>query len=180
MKDVKESEKILKRCEKILKKTVYNHTQRERNRANSLIPPYGAKKRRCARKRVMNPLFKHFRFLRNLLIGEILSEKKESYHGKFDNFYQGERWRRLRAEKFAAACGLCEKCKANGMIRAGKEVHHIIPIEKNWDLRYAFDNLILLCPKCHNEEHDRISSLQKFNRIWEELNGRSSSDNGSE
>lgn len=157
---------------------MYNQSQTEKRKRIFFIPPDGAKKRGRARKRVMKQLFKHFRFLRNLLVGEILSEKKGNYHEKFDNFYQGERWRRLRAEKFASACGLCERCKANGVIRAGKEVHHIIPIEKNWDLRYDFDNLILLCPECHNAEHDRVSSLQRFNKIWEEING-TSSDNRS-
>ncbi len=104
-------------------------------------------------------------------MAEIVNENKGNYHEKFNGFYQSDAWRRLRAEKFAAACGLCERCKAKGVIREGKEVHHIIPIEKNWELRFAFDNLILLCAECHNAEHDRVSSLQRFNKLWEELNG---------
>lgn len=109
-----------------------------------------------------------------------MTEKKGNYHEKFDSFYQGEAWRRIRAKKFSEACGLCERCRARGVIRAGKEVHHIVPIEKNWDLRYAFDNLILLCTECHNAEHDRVSSLQRFNKIWEGINGGSPTDNGAE
>ena len=29
--------------------------------------------------------------------------------------------------------------------------------------------MILLCSDCHNEEHERDSELQKFERFWEDL-----------
>jgi 5-methylcytosine-specific restriction endonuclease McrA len=48
-------------------------------------------------------------------------------------------------------------------------VHHIVPIEEDWNKRLNFDNLVLLCPDCHNAEHERISPLQKFLKDWENI-----------
>lgn len=92
--------------------------------------------------------------------------KKQTYKEKFKNFYNSKEWKTLRAVKFADAGGLCEKCKK---IVSGKEVHHIVPIEKDWNKRLDYNNLILLCSACHNDEHDRVSNLQKFLKEWEKL-----------
>ncbi len=98
-------------------------------------------------------------------------EERLNYQQNFDFFYQSWEWKQLRAYKFTKENGLCERCRAKGIIRAGKEVHHIIPLDKNWEKRLDIENLILLCPDCHNEKHGRESSLQKFNHFWEGLNG---------
>ena len=90
-----------------------------------------------------------------------------NYHDKYCAFYASKEWRNLRDVKFADANGLCEMCKADGVIQVGKEVHHIVPIEKDWSKRLDYDNLILLCPAHHNEVHERQSSLQEFMKIWE-------------
>lgn len=106
-----------------------------------------------------------------------MSDKKGNYHERYDSFYQSEEWRRRRATKFSQANGLCERCLKRGVINKGEEVHHIIPIDEDWDKRLDADNLILLCHRCHNEEHERVSTLQKFNKIWEELeSGRAQAD----
>lgn len=101
-------------------------------------------------------------------------ENFSNYHKKYDAFYQSKPWRRLRALKFAQACGLCERCKKKGLVRVGKEVHHIVPIEKDWEKRLDIDNLELLCPDCHNQGHGRESAMQKFNDFWEKLNAEKS------
>lgn len=99
-----------------------------------------------------------------------MSKNKGKYHKNFDWFYQSGDWKALRAKRFTYANGLCERCKRNGVIKAGKEVHHVVPIEKDWSRRLDFENTILLCNDCHNAQHDRISPLQKFNLLWEDLN----------
>lgn len=107
-----------------------------------------------------------------------MTEKIGTYHEKHDWFYQTKEWKALRAARFAYASGLCERCRQRGVVKEGKEVHHIIPIEVNWEKRLDFENVILLCSECHNEQHERISPLQKFNRIWEDLqNGGTYTDN---
>lgn len=96
-------------------------------------------------------------------------EKKLNYNEKFSQFYNSSEWKILRNQKFYDADGLCEICKKKKIIKQGKEVHHIIPIEKDWSKRLDYDNLILLCSDCHNEQHLRISPLQKFLKDWENM-----------
>lgn len=89
--------------------------------------------------------------------------------GRFDDFYNTRDWKRLRQKKYSDADGLCERCKARGIVREGREVHHIVPLDKDWSLRLDYDNLILLCSDCHAEAHERDSELQRFERFWEGL-----------
>ena len=89
--------------------------------------------------------------------------------GRFDDFYNTRDWKRLRQKKYSDADGLCERCKERGIVREGREVHHIVPLDKDWSRRLDYGNLILLCNDCHNAEHERISPLQEFNKFWEEL-----------
>lgn len=96
-------------------------------------------------------------------------QKSTNYHKKYGDFYNSKEWKYLRAYKFVQAKGLCEKCKEKGIIRQGREVHHIIPIEQDWGKRLDYDNLILLCPSCHQEAHNRDSQLQKFLREWDSI-----------
>ena len=98
-----------------------------------------------------------------------MKDVKKNYHEKYAEFYNSSEWRILRNQKFYDANGLCELCKKNGIIRQGKEVHHKIPIEEDWNKRFDYDNLILLCPDCHNAQHERISPLQEFLNNWENL-----------
>lgn len=95
--------------------------------------------------------------------------KKETYHSRYASFYNSSEWRKLRALKFANANGLCERCYANGKIVPAKEIHHIEPIEDNWDRRLDYDNLMALCSSCHNEIHNRESELQKFLKEFDKI-----------
>lgn len=89
-------------------------------------------------------------------------ESGQNYDKKYMQFYNSSRWKKLRDMKFADANGICEWCKKKGQVKVGIDVHHIKPIETDWDKRYDYNNLVLLCKDCHNEAHDRISSLQRF------------------
>ena len=94
---------------------------------------------------------------------------KQNYREKYKDFYNSKAWNDLRKFKFAEANGLCEKCLEKGIIRPGVDVHHKIPIEKKWDRRLDYDNLILLCKECHNEEHGRGGGLSEFLEKLEDL-----------
>ena len=101
------------------------------------------------------------------------------YHDKYNEFYQTAEWKALRAMKFGEANGICEECLKKSKIVAGKEIHHILPIDtsEGWKRRYDITNLKCLCPQCHNQIHERISPLQKFNEYWEEVNAKSTESN---
>ena len=98
-----------------------------------------------------------------------MKRKIKTYHEKFDKFYQSKEWQLLRNQKWVASEGLCEMCRAKGIIREAKEIHHIEPITENWNKRLDYDNLIALCSDCHNAQHKRISPLQKFLKDWDNL-----------
>ena len=93
-------------------------------------------------------------------------KKTNNYHEKFNSFYNSPEWKKLRKQEWKDANGLCEMCLKNGIITEAREIHHIIPIEQDWNKRFNYDNLIALCPQCHQNVHDRDSQLQKFLRFW--------------
>lgn len=97
------------------------------------------------------------------------NRKGLNYHERFQNFYNSAEWKALRNFKFAQADGLCEHCRAKGIVRQGREVHHIVSIEEDWNKRLELENLVLLCPDCHNLQHKRISPLQHFLKDWENI-----------
>lgn len=120
--------------------------------------------------------FKLFRFLKRNEQKQTQTNKNKqkewkrlNYHEKHKDFYNSSDWKALRNYKFGMADGLCENCKKKGIVRAGREVHHIIPIEQDYSKRLDIDNLVLLCPSCHQEMHNRDSQLQKFLREWENI-----------
>lgn len=71
--------------------------------------------------------------------------------------YNNPQWDRVRLEAIKRAKGLCEVCKAQGRVRAGNEVHHIVKVANgNNDTHYDLNNLIYVCTRCHRaiEEMD--------------------------
>lgn len=92
-----------------------------------------------------------------------------NYHEKYRDFYNSPAWKALRNYKFGAADGLCERCLAKGIVRAAREIHHIVPIEIDYSKRLDYDNLIALCSDCHNKIHNRQSPLQNFLDFWENM-----------
>ena len=99
-----------------------------------------------------------------------MKRNQTNYHEKYAEFYNSAEWKNLRNQKFFDADGLCELCRKNGIIRSAKEIHHKIPIEEDWSKRLDYDNLIALCSDCHNQQHLRISPLQKFLSAWDKIN----------
>lgn len=73
--------------------------------------------------------------------------------------YNKRAWRRCRAAYTKSVGGLCERCLARGVVKAGVIVHHKVHLNEdnknNPEVVYSFDNLELLCIECHNEEHMR-------------------------
>ena len=56
---------------------------------------------------------------------------------------------------------LCQNCLKNGIYNFNKlEVHHIVPISKDWEKRLNNDNLITLCSKCHKMADNKEISIR--------------------
>ena len=79
-------------------------------------------------------------------------------------FYHSAAWVACRDSYIAERRGLCERCLARGLIRAGKIVHHKVYLTPEnitipgIALNHA--NLELLCQDCHNEEHNARMGLR--------------------
>ena len=107
-----------------------------------------------------------------VIIGGIAMNKEDNYHLRYASFYNSKEWHELRMAKWVSANGLCELCLKNGIINEAREIHHIVPIEKDWSKRLDYDNLLALCSDCHNQQHLRISPLQKFFKSWETIENK--------
>lgn len=81
-------------------------------------------------------------------------------------FYWSPEWRNCRKGFISYKGGLCEKCLAKGLIVPGNHVHHKVfltpenindaSVSLNWN------NLELLCEKCHEEIHDSHHSKSRM------------------
>jgi len=77
-----------------------------------------------------------------------------------DAFYKTTSWIKTRNAYAASVGHLCERCLSRGRYEPGEIVHHKIhltpenfadpAISLNWD------NLELLCRKCHADEHPEV------------------------
>ena len=77
-------------------------------------------------------------------------------------FYGSPAWIGCREAYKKYKGGLCERCKAKGLIVPGKIVHHkcyLTPENiNNPDISLNWENLELLCKACHEEEHDNFNT----------------------
>lgn len=74
---------------------------------------------------------------------------------KYIKFYHSKAWRVTSKAKLSSVNYRCEICGAIAV-----EVHHKKPIQSDggWELRLDNNNLIALCIKCHNKQHDRFKN----------------------
>lgn len=81
-------------------------------------------------------------------------------------FYGSSNWQKIRDAYYKQVGGLCERCYAKGIIKAGQIVHHrkhITPNNiNNANITSNFSNLELLCRDCHSEEHHFESKPKDF------------------
>lgn len=84
-----------------------------------------------------------------------------------EKFYKGKQWQRCSREYKKEVGGLCERCKAQGIIEAGVIVHHKVRLNpmniSEPKVALNFDNLELLCKACHNKEHE--SEMKRAKRL---------------
>ena len=89
-----------------------------------------------------------------------------SHNQKYNSLINSWEWQKLRGRKLTAQ-PLCEECEKHGRIRAATEVHHIVPVESEHDLRamktlaYDWCNLMSLCHQCHKDIHDLMAKTRR-------------------
>ena len=86
-----------------------------------------------------------------------------------EQFYKSKAWERCRASYAASVGGLCEECLKHGRIEAGVIVHHKIHITPANihcpEVTMNFDNLEMLCRKCHGEMHGTVKRRYKVDPL---------------
>ena len=74
-----------------------------------------------------------------------------------ETFYKSKQWQKVRALCLQRAGGLCERCMAEGRIRAAVVAHHKTPITQDNitdpSITLNLDNLVALCVDCHAAIH---------------------------
>ena len=87
-----------------------------------------------------------------------MDKKTNNHKNRFAyGFYISPEWIRCR-EAYAKSKGLlCERCLARGIATPGEQVHHRIRLTpanlRDPSVALNWDNLELLCRRCHQEEH---------------------------
>lgn len=86
-------------------------------------------------------------------------------------FYGSRQWKETRESYKKYVNGLCESCLKKGLYEPGEIVHHkkhLNAFNVNDPLvSLAFDNLELLCRKCHAEEHPEVYRRKKYEKRYE-------------
>ena len=88
---------------------------------------------------------------------------------RYQKLLNSKRWAEVKRIIWQRAGGLCERCRREGLIRAGVDCHHIVPVESaNPDdpqamerLAYDVSNIELLCIPCHIKTHQEMRSHTK-------------------
>ena len=75
---------------------------------------------------------------------------------------RGRKWECFRRECIKRAGNRCARCKQRGRL----EVHHLVSLAKGGE-RFEFSNVIVLCRRCHFDEHRSINTerLAWYERI---------------
>lgn len=81
-------------------------------------------------------------------------------------FYKSQAWKNTSTQYRQSVGGLCERCKAKGLITPAEIVHHKIHITPHnildESITLDWNNLEALCRECHGEEHRSIVKRYKF------------------
>lgn len=93
--------------------------------------------------------------------------------GNVHKFYTWSGWLKLRAQVLYEQHYECQCCKNGGKDGSGEHVyekaetvHHIKPIRRYPELAMTKSNLVALCFKCHEKEHEKKKKPQLNEERW--------------
>ena len=81
---------------------------------------------------------------------------RQARHRKGTRKIYNRRWEAFRSIVGAERRWLCERCKDEGKLVVGKELHHITPLADG-GAKHDRDNVELLCKSCHSRETSTAS-----------------------
>lgn len=78
---------------------------------------------------------------------------------EMNKFYSSYKWQKIREQVKKDNLYQCKICMILGEVvpRYADDVHHIVPILKDWELRYEYSNLLPVC------EHHHYNVIHKEN-----------------
>lgn len=80
-------------------------------------------------------------------------------------FYSSTQWISKREEILRRDNNECQVCKAMYKFVQATDVHHILNLKDNYELRLDNNNLISLCKECHKDIHRlNINNKDKLNK----------------
>ena len=83
---------------------------------------------------------------------------------RYQKLLNSKRGAEVKRFVWQRADGLCERCRREGLIRAGADCHHKVPVESAKTeqemerLAYDVNNIELLCIPCHIKTHQEMRS----------------------
>lgn len=81
-------------------------------------------------------------------------------------FRSSSKWQKIRDFIVKRDHFLCRICLENGVFTSGDlQVHHITPLAADFALRCDPDNLITLCPKCHEDAERGAISADRLREL---------------
>ena len=94
---------------------------------------------------------------------------RELYMREFaKTFYKSQAWKNCREAYAKSQGGLCERCRAKGLIVPGVIVHHKVYLTpeniSDTSVSLNFDHLELLCRSCHEREHRKAEVRYKVDK----------------
>ena len=84
---------------------------------------------------------------------------------KIRMFYVSNEWKNKRQEIIKRDNNECQICKVLSKFVQSDDVHHIVPMTKDFSKKLDNNNLISLCSKCHKDIHyHKIDNKDKFEK----------------
>ncbi len=100
--------------------------------------------------------------------------EKKSYRNRnteMNKFYSSYRWQKIREQVKKDNLYQCKICMLFGetVPNYADDVHHIVPILEDWELRYEYSNLLPVCEHHHyNVIHkENLNSKNKIEKYFQ-------------
>lgn len=85
-------------------------------------------------------------------------------------FYNSKAWRRCRELVLKRDHYLCQECLKEQRLTPANIVHHIVHYRDDPSKGLDMDNLITVCPECHNKLHPEKSGGKKIEKKQPKIN----------